>query len=219
MGENGSGWEWKWDPRPWMQHACEAISVNEQQDSWSKQHIYQQNKCQNRSWNTFWYSTLCRLSTRWGFFYSDIHSTLNSPLPLRVSHCGCTYASCQARWCECERKDIQLCARILGYSLCPTSVNIHFALWSRSTDLFFDEHSVGNLRFRLPEPISAYNGSVDATSYGPACPQQKLTLPILEGLPAQIVDDIVNTVFTALFPDDEDCKIHLSFWTVYARWV
>ena len=153
------------------------------------------------------------------FFYSDIHSILNSPLPLRVSHCGCTYASCQARWCECERKDIQLCARILGYSFCPTSVNIHFSLWNRLTDLFFDEHSVGNLRFRLPEPISAYNGSIDATSYGPACPQQKLTLPILEGLPAQIVDDIVNTVFTALFPDDEDCKIHLSFWTVYARWV
>ncbi|KAL9714101.1 hypothetical protein Ac2012v2_002410 [Leucoagaricus gongylophorus] len=69
----------------------------------------------------------------------------------------------------------------------------------------FAQPPVGNLRFRLPEPIHAYNGSIDATSYGPTCPQQKLTLPILEGLPAQVVDDIVNTVFTALFPDDEDC--------------
>jgi len=152
-------------------------------------------------------------------YLADVHSTLNSLRALRVSQCCCTYADCQARWCDCKRQDFRLCARILGYSFCPTSVNIHFSLWSRLTDLYFDKHSVGNLRFRLPEPIYTYNGSIDATSYGPACPQQKFTLPILEGLPAQVVDDIVNTVFTALFPDDEDCKIHLSFWTVYARWV
>jgi len=73
--------------------------------------------------------------------------------------------------------------------------------------LEYDQRSVGNLRFQLPQPIPAYSGTIDATSYGPTCPQQKFTLPILQGLPAEIVDDIVNKAFTALFPDDEDCEI------------
>jgi len=70
---------------------------------------------------------------------------------------------------------------------------------------------VGNLRFRLPQPISAYNGSIDATSYGPACPQQKLTLPYLQGLPAEIVNDLVNRVYKVVLPDNEDCEIILDY--------
>ncbi|KAF5350591.1 hypothetical protein D9756_008678 [Leucocoprinus leucothites] len=69
----------------------------------------------------------------------------------------------------------------------------------------FAEPPVGNLRFRLPQPITTYNGTITATAYGPSCPQQAFTLPILEGLPQQIVDDLVNGVFSAIFPTDEDC--------------
>ncbi|KAJ3567939.1 hypothetical protein NP233_g6036 [Leucocoprinus birnbaumii] len=69
----------------------------------------------------------------------------------------------------------------------------------------------GNLRFRLPQPVPAYNGTIDATAYGPSCPQQAFTLPILTGLPQEIVDDLVNGVFSAIFPTDEDCGIALFF--------
>jgi len=70
---------------------------------------------------------------------------------------------------------------------------------------------VGNLRFRLPQPISAYNGSIDATSYGPACPQQKFILPYLQGLPAEIVNYLVNGVYKVVVPDNEDCEIILDY--------
>ncbi|PPR05606.1 hypothetical protein CVT26_009127 [Gymnopilus dilepis] len=37
---------------------------------------------------------------------------------------------------------------------------------------------VGNLRFRWPQAITSYNGSINATSYGYSCPQQNVTAPI-----------------------------------------
>ncbi|KAJ2924128.1 hypothetical protein H1R20_g12974, partial [Candolleomyces eurysporus] len=54
---------------------------------------------------------------------------------------------------------------------------------------------VGNLRFRLPQPISTYNGTIDATKYGPSCPQQALSLPIVSGLAAEATEYIVNSIF------------------------
>ncbi|KAL0578576.1 hypothetical protein V5O48_003426 [Marasmius crinis-equi] len=63
----------------------------------------------------------------------------------------------------------------------------------------------GNRRFRPPEPITPYTGSVDATAYGPACPQQQDKAPIPEGLPKEVVDSIINLVETISVPDDEDC--------------
>ncbi len=66
--------------------------------------------------------------------------------------------------------------------------------------------SVADLRFRLPQPVPAYNQSFSATAFGPACPQQKIELPILQDVPAVIVDDVINGVFSALFPASEDCK-------------
>ncbi|KAL0062982.1 hypothetical protein AAF712_010113 [Marasmius tenuissimus] len=62
----------------------------------------------------------------------------------------------------------------------------------------------GNRRFRPPEPIAPYTGSVDATKYGTACPQQRDQVP--DELPASgIFDILVNIVETAAVPDSEDC--------------
>ena len=78
-------------------------------------------------------------------------------------------------------------------------------------------YSTGDLRFRLPEPIPAYDGTLDATAFGPACPQQKINLPIPDGLTADAMNLIVNSIFQVVFPDDEDCecrpliKFHKSY--------
>ncbi|KAF5363189.1 hypothetical protein D9758_008338 [Tetrapyrgos nigripes] len=69
----------------------------------------------------------------------------------------------------------------------------------------FAEPPTGNNRFRLPVPHPAYNTSFSATSMGPGCPQQEIDLPLPAGLPADVVDLLLNTVFTTIFPDDEDC--------------
>ncbi|KAJ7464059.1 carotenoid ester lipase precursor [Mycena latifolia] len=63
----------------------------------------------------------------------------------------------------------------------------------------------GDRRFRLPAPIPAYSGTFTATSSGPACPQQAIALPILTGLPAQVIQYIMNTIFGILYPSNEDC--------------
>uniref|UniRef100_A0A0W0FQU9 Carboxylic ester hydrolase n=2 Tax=Moniliophthora roreri TaxID=221103 RepID=A0A0W0FQU9_MONRR len=69
----------------------------------------------------------------------------------------------------------------------------------------FAQPPTGNRRFRLPEPIPTYGTSSSALSMGPACPQQAVKLPILQGLPADAVNFIVNSIYAAVFPDDEDC--------------
>ncbi|KAI3620784.1 carotenoid ester lipase precursor [Moniliophthora roreri] len=69
----------------------------------------------------------------------------------------------------------------------------------------FAQPPTGNRRFRLPEPIPAYETSSSALSMGPACPQQAVKPPILQGLPADAVNFIVNSIDAAVFPDDEDC--------------
>ncbi|KAJ7599914.1 carotenoid ester lipase precursor [Mycena floridula] len=69
----------------------------------------------------------------------------------------------------------------------------------------FAQPPVGDLRFRLPQPIPAYNGSFSVTAFGPACPQQAIELPILTGLAQDTVDFILNSIFATVFPDAEDC--------------
>ncbi|KAJ7155733.1 Alpha/Beta hydrolase protein [Mycena filopes] len=64
---------------------------------------------------------------------------------------------------------------------------------------------VGDLRFRLPVANAAYNGTHSATAFGPACPQQAVKLPVLTGLPQEVVDDVVNSLFGIVFPSAEDC--------------
>ena len=65
----------------------------------------------------------------------------------------------------------------------------------------------GDLRFRLPQPIGPYNASNSetVTSFGAACPQQAMKLPILTGLAADAVNFITNSIFNAVLPSSEDC--------------
>ncbi|KAF9007463.1 carotenoid ester lipase precursor [Cyathus striatus] len=69
----------------------------------------------------------------------------------------------------------------------------------------FAQPPVGDLRFRIPQPIAPYTGSQVATAFGPACPQQNTGLPLPPGLPAETIDFLVNLGVNAIFPDDEDC--------------
>lgn len=71
---------------------------------------------------------------------------------------------------------------------------------------FFILFRVGNLRYRLPVPIQPYSASTyTVTSFGPACFQQDVTLPLLSGLPADVINAIVNSIYGAVFADAEDC--------------
>ncbi|KAF7309409.1 Carboxylic ester hydrolase [Mycena indigotica] len=69
----------------------------------------------------------------------------------------------------------------------------------------FAQPPVGDLRFRLPQPVSAYNGSYTVTSFGPSCPQQAVKLPALTGLVEEVVDAVTNSIFGIVFPSAEDC--------------
>lgn len=80
-----------------------------------------------------------------------------------------------------------------------------FGSVSKFLGIPFAQPPTGDRRFRLPQPIPAYNASFGATAMGPACPQQAVSLPILTGLPQEAADYVVNTIFTAIFPDNEDC--------------
>ncbi|KAF9448568.1 carotenoid ester lipase precursor [Macrolepiota fuliginosa MF-IS2] len=69
----------------------------------------------------------------------------------------------------------------------------------------FAQPPIGNLRYRLPQPIQPYNGSHLATAFGPACPQQNTNLPLPPGLPSQSINFLVNAGIGVIFPDSEDC--------------
>ncbi|KAF5315218.1 hypothetical protein D9619_007256 [Psilocybe cf. subviscida] len=70
----------------------------------------------------------------------------------------------------------------------------------------FAQPPVGNLRFRLPQPISYPNGTVyDATEYGLSCIQQTVQLPLVSGLVAEAADFLIGSIFGTVFPDAEDC--------------
>lgn len=69
--------------------------------------------------------------------------------------------------------------------------------------------STGDRRFRLPEALPEYTSSITAKSFGPSCPQQAINLPIVKGLAAAALDWLVNTLYLAVLPDDEDCTFLL----------
>ncbi|KAJ7625831.1 Alpha/Beta hydrolase protein [Roridomyces roridus] len=70
----------------------------------------------------------------------------------------------------------------------------------------FAQPPVGDLRFRLPRPIEPYaTGLLKATAFGKACPQQDIDFPVFQGLPAEVVDIIVNDILSVITPDAEDC--------------
>ncbi|KAG1741514.1 Alpha/Beta hydrolase protein [Suillus paluster] len=62
----------------------------------------------------------------------------------------------------------------------------------------------GNLRFQLPQPIPPYNTNYSATAYGLACPQQALTIPNVQGLPAETLAYFAAATDTN-YSSSEDC--------------
>ena len=93
------------------------------------------------------------------------------------------------------------------------------SLWwynlSSSTDLahISPTNSVGDLRFRLPQELGPYDGTHNASDFGPACTQQKLRNPplivylegLLDNLPKWLADIIRKALFNPPPPDSEDC--------------
>ncbi|KIK61899.1 hypothetical protein GYMLUDRAFT_243065 [Collybiopsis luxurians FD-317 M1] len=69
----------------------------------------------------------------------------------------------------------------------------------------FAQPPTGNLRFNLPQPIPAYSSDFSALEYGPSCPQQSSDPLKLPGNLNSEVDDLFNSLFSAVLPDDEDC--------------
>ena len=70
-------------------------------------------------------------------------------------------------------------------------------------------HRIGNLRFRLPQPIESYEGEIDAT--GPATQCLQPSIPIRQDLPEEMrramiayFENSVNNVGGDA-PQGEDC--------------
>ena len=57
--------------------------------------------------------------------------------------------------------------------------------------------------------MDAYNGTQTVTAYGPSCPQQSITLPIVSGLVQEAIDVILNGIYQVILPSDEDCEFYL----------
>ncbi|KAJ7449508.1 carotenoid ester lipase precursor [Mycena latifolia] len=101
----------------------------------------------------------------------------------------------------------------IGTALTPPSVVLDSATFigkasSTTTQSFlgipFALPPTGDRRLRLPEPISAYNGTRTVTAMGPACPQKAAELPGLLGVAEEVVDYIAS-VFKVPSAVAEDC--------------
>ncbi|EGN93858.1 hypothetical protein SERLA73DRAFT_126278 [Serpula lacrymans var. lacrymans S7.3] len=92
----------------------------------------------------------------------------------------------------------------------PPSVTLDDAIFTGTTNgsvsaflgIPYVQPPVGDLRFHLPQAISPYNGTYNASAYGPSCPQQTVTVP--GNLTAE-----TEAILTALAADggaqSEDC--------------
>ncbi|KZS97394.1 carotenoid ester lipase precursor, partial [Sistotremastrum niveocremeum HHB9708] len=72
----------------------------------------------------------------------------------------------------------------------------------------FAKPPTGSLRFNLPVPNDPYTGTIQATAFGPSCPQQALQIPLPSILPSavtQLVDSITDFTFEVVEPASEDC--------------
>ncbi|KAI9066037.1 carotenoid ester lipase precursor [Trametes sanguinea] len=69
----------------------------------------------------------------------------------------------------------------------------------------FAKAPVGDLRFNLPVAVDPYTGTHTVTSFGPSCPQQAIDFDLPSQLAADAVDFIVNSIYQAVFPAQEDC--------------
>ncbi|KAF9049513.1 alpha/beta-hydrolase [Hymenopellis radicata] len=93
----------------------------------------------------------------------------------------------------------------------PPVVKLDHALVTGTTDGVVDEFlgipfakpPTGNRRLQLPEAVDDYTGNLNASAFGPACPQQSGSLPSTDGLPAEVVAAL--RFFDRPIPSDEDC--------------
>nr|VWO95946.1 Carboxylic ester hydrolase (EC [Ganoderma boninense] len=69
----------------------------------------------------------------------------------------------------------------------------------------FAKPPMGNLRFSLPVAVDPYNDTHAATTFGPACPQQSFTVPVVPKVVQKLVDIIMNTIYRRITRESEDC--------------
>ena len=78
-------------------------------------------------------------------------------------------------------------------------------LWLTRRFALFD--STGDLRFRLPVPNDAYNGTQKVIAYGPSCPQLSSSLtPNISKLPLTTILFVLTKWNRAVNTTDEDCE-------------
>ena len=75
-----------------------------------------------------------------------------------------------------------------------------------------NHRDIAHRRFQLPNPVGPYTGTVNASQFGPSCPQQGLL-----GVRSVVDDPSAGIYVTALrapteqsLPPSEDCKSHVS---------
>ncbi|CAA7264886.1 unnamed protein product [Cyclocybe aegerita] len=93
-----------------------------------------------------------------------------------------------------------------------TVTGIHQGNLTKFLGIPFAQPPTGSLRFQLPQAITFYNGSINATDYGPICPQQAAPFPVSIrdffnfSLPFSFGDFFPNrTNSTVPTPESEDC--------------
>jgi acetylcholinesterase len=95
---------------------------------------------------------------------------------------------------------------------CVTSLWRYYL--SSSTDLahISPTNSVGDLRFRLPQEFGPYDGTHNASEFGPACPQQAIPPVNTTDLPKEVADYLQSLISSGNIQDSEDCAeiIYLS---------
>ncbi|EGN93872.1 hypothetical protein SERLA73DRAFT_78246 [Serpula lacrymans var. lacrymans S7.3] len=92
----------------------------------------------------------------------------------------------------------------------PPSVKLDAAIFTGTTNgsvsaflgIPYVQPPVGDLRFHLPQAIPAYNGTYNASAYGPSCPQQTFKVP--GNLTAE-TEAILASLVADGSPQSEDC--------------
>jgi acetylcholinesterase len=81
----------------------------------------------------------------------------------------------------------------------------------------FAQPPVGNLRLRLPQPLSPYTAGIyNATAFGLSCPQQAVAPAIPSGLPEETLEALALEAGTPP-PNGEDCLTINVFVPANAR--
>ncbi|KAI9434682.1 Alpha/Beta hydrolase protein [Lactarius indigo] len=81
----------------------------------------------------------------------------------------------------------------------------------------FAKPPLGDLRFRLPQPLGPYSATYNTTAFGLSCPQQAATLAIPNGLPQETINYLASGSGTTIL-DGEDCLTLNIFAPAHARY-